>query len=389
MIRAMVVEDEKLTLERLCNLLIEDGRVEIIGAFWNPAEAMEQITALRPDVVFLDIEMPEITGLELADKVKALTDDTEIVFTTAYNDYALQAFRVNALNYLLKPIMANDLMKTLNRLDKARSKKFDNLDRMVEPGKKVLMNTFGGLKVWMESSKEPIHWSTEKCSELLAYFAFYEHDEGLSKWRLIEALWPNCNPEKGSINLRSTVSRLNKTLAEHSAQIKIVSRPYGYVLQGQQINTDAAVLREAALSCKPVGPENICEYEQILETYKGALFEGNDFLWAEKLKAHYLNYYVLLADRVLRYHLMHANHCAKALPIIEKWLEQDPYNESAHEIAMRLYFKIGGRSALSGYFENLVKMYTEDEEVSLPEQLKAVHSSLIREEALLLPADRQ
>ncbi|HKP76672.1 MAG TPA: response regulator, partial [Longimicrobiaceae bacterium] len=112
--RAVTVDDEPPALRRLRGLLVDDAEIEIAGEFTDPAEALEGIAALRPDVVFLDIQMPGMTGLELARELGP--GPPLVVFVTAYDQHALAAFDVHAFDYLLKPIDPARLKTTLARV---------------------------------------------------------------------------------------------------------------------------------------------------------------------------------------------------------------------------------------------------------------------------------
>ncbi len=103
MIRALIVDDEPLTRERIRTLLAEHRDVEVIGECRDGQEAVNAILAEHPDLVFLDVQMPELDGFEV---IKALSaeDLPAIVFVTAFDEYAIRAFEVNAIDYLLKPI---------------------------------------------------------------------------------------------------------------------------------------------------------------------------------------------------------------------------------------------------------------------------------------------
>ena len=115
--RAFLVDDESLALKRLQRMLTATGRVEIAGTSTDPVEALEAIVRAKPDVLFLDIEMPGMTGFQMLSK---LDPQPLIVFTTAYDQYALEAFGVNSVDYLLKPIEAAQLARALDKVDRMR-----------------------------------------------------------------------------------------------------------------------------------------------------------------------------------------------------------------------------------------------------------------------------
>lgn len=112
--KTLLVDDEPLALDRLERLLQpHDDNVEIIGRASNGAEAVEKIETLKPDLIFLDIQMPEFSGFEVLEQ---LTHQPWIIFSTAYDEYALKAFATNSIDYLLKPVDPERLKKALEKL---------------------------------------------------------------------------------------------------------------------------------------------------------------------------------------------------------------------------------------------------------------------------------
>ncbi len=111
--RAIVIDDERLARKELINLLNQLETVEVVGEAVNVDDAKDKIDQLQPDVIFLDIQMPEKTGFDLLEELDHLP---HVIFTTAYDEYALKAFQVNALDYLLKPIEPKRLEDSINKL---------------------------------------------------------------------------------------------------------------------------------------------------------------------------------------------------------------------------------------------------------------------------------
>lgn len=111
--RALVIDDERLARKELINLLSSIDDVEVIGEAVNVDDAKEKISSLNPDVIFLDIQMPEKTGFDLLSEMETVPD---VIFTTAYDEFALKAFEVNALDYLLKPIEPARLSEAIAKL---------------------------------------------------------------------------------------------------------------------------------------------------------------------------------------------------------------------------------------------------------------------------------
>jgi len=116
-LRAYLVDDEPLALERLRRLLERTGRVEVAGSTTEPEEAVAALTADPPDVCFLDIQMPRLNGFEV---LARLPSQPMVVFTTAYDQYALKAFGVNSVDYLLKPVEPEFLERALKKVERWR-----------------------------------------------------------------------------------------------------------------------------------------------------------------------------------------------------------------------------------------------------------------------------
>ncbi len=115
--RAFLVDDEALALKRLQRMLAATKRVQVVGTSTDPVEAVPAILEAKPDILFLDIEMPGMTGFEM---LAQLQPQPWVVFTTAYDRYALEAFGVNSVDYLLKPIEAAHLDRALDKIERLR-----------------------------------------------------------------------------------------------------------------------------------------------------------------------------------------------------------------------------------------------------------------------------
>ncbi|MRX11010.1 response regulator [Pseudoduganella sp. FT25W] len=110
--RALLIDDERLARAELRRLLAAHPEVEIVGEAVNAADGVQQIAALKPDLIFLDVQMPGGSGFDM---LASLEEAPEVIFTTAFDQYALQAFEVNALDYLQKPIQAARMASALQR----------------------------------------------------------------------------------------------------------------------------------------------------------------------------------------------------------------------------------------------------------------------------------
>lgn len=118
MMEVLIVDDELLARQRLARMLAKLDNVNLVGEAENADDALTAIAELDPDVVLLDIQMPECDGLTLAQKIAELEDPPSIIFCTAYDQYALDAFGTTAIGYLLKPVKPEALLAVLEKASK-------------------------------------------------------------------------------------------------------------------------------------------------------------------------------------------------------------------------------------------------------------------------------
>lgn len=186
--KALIVDDERLARKELTTLLGEHKDIEIVGEAANVDEALTQITKLNPDVIFLDIQMPGESGFDLLEKLEKVP---EVIFTTAYDEFAIKAFDVNALDYLLKPIQPERLGAAINKIKKenfidsqSTKKTLGSNDQVfVKDGDRCwfvrledvrLFESDGNyIKVFFGNSKPMIHKSLNALDERLDSRAFF------------------------------------------------------------------------------------------------------------------------------------------------------------------------------------------------------------------------
>jgi len=219
--RTILIEDEQHILGMMERIVKQEPTLQWVGSFQNPVKALDYLNEHPVDLVFLDIEMPEMTGLELA---KYLPDHTQVVFTTAHQQYAVEAFEVHATHYLLKPIteqMIHDLIpRVLQRYEVIRETDDIQLCRI---------ELFDHFSVRTQNG-ELVKWPTQKTEELFAYL-LYHRNQVVNKWLIAETLYPDIDePQRALHNVYNLVYRLKKTLAEQQLDIAIQTINNGYSL---------------------------------------------------------------------------------------------------------------------------------------------------------------
>ncbi|MDF2879178.1 MAG: response regulator receiver and domain protein [Clostridia bacterium] len=233
MIKIAVVDDEMHGLERFERIVADIKELELCGLFETGGQLLEYLKEHPLDAVFLDIEMPEISGLQLSQQVLDLNEDIEIIFVTAFNQYAVEAFELQAMDYIMKPLTQERLNKTIGRLLKTQ--------RTAPKASKPFVQCFGDFEVFLNG--EVVTWKNSKAKEVLAFLI---HKQGVPvKWeKIADVVWPDYNSEKAQTNFHATTYLLRKRLAEVGLSQILESGRGRYRVLPDQIDCDLYELEE-------------------------------------------------------------------------------------------------------------------------------------------------
>ena len=183
-IRCLLVDDEPLALDAMAALIAKIPELEVIGRCRDAVEALQLIHRERIDLVFLDIQMPELTGLEM---LRSMVNPPKVIFTTAYREYAVEAFELDVVDYLVKPISLERLLKSINRYH----------DRISKTGKDI-------------QSAEPVGsitiYSDKKTHKIVTSDILFI--EGLKDYALVHT-------KGGRLITRQTMKNLEELLSSH------------------------------------------------------------------------------------------------------------------------------------------------------------------------------
>jgi len=229
--------------------------------------------------------MPVMSGLELAERLVTLCPDIEVVFVTAFGQYAIDAFHVNALDYLLKPVDSQEMKRVIEKLQKIiRLKDHPPAAMPAEQKNPCKILCLGEFEVYGTVSERKVSWLTVKVEELLAYLLIYA-GKSVSKESLCEVLWPDSDYENALMNLYSTVYRLRKTIRNEGVPVQIKSDKAGYRVEAESCFLDyeefgrlTGDFRKNALEISTdQAADTLLEAGDL---YRGELFGGRSYLWS-------------------------------------------------------------------------------------------------------------
>ena len=269
MIRVLIVDDEPPSLLRLKKQLGASGMAQVEGAFTDPLEALSFLDKNKADAVFLDIEMPDMDGMELASRILDLQGNIAVIFVTAYNQYAVEAFHLNALDYILKPVSADRLRETLCRI-------IDEKGIPVHSGP-VTVRCFG--KFCVKAHAEEIKFRTEKAEELLA-FLIGCRGEFVSRSKILDSLWEDFEGDRAVVNFNTTLHNVKKALIPYGIHISILYDRGHYRLETGGMACDYLQFCSFKENAGEFDAKNILEYEKTASLYSGEYLSGWDYGWA-------------------------------------------------------------------------------------------------------------
>ncbi|MGG4340555.1 response regulator [Paenibacillus lautus] len=220
--KIIIVEDEKPILGLHARMLETYGPFQVVGCYESPFDALQEIPKLELDALVLDIEMPRMTGLQLAQNLVENGIDVPVIFTTAHQQYAVQAFRVQALDYLLKPMT----MKMVKQLDERLQKYYGQRPKLAHK-KELDVQLYGEASVM--KSEQLVKWPTRITEELFYYLLLHEN-KLCPKWRIIDDLWTNVEEKRALSNLYNTIYRMRQLFMELDIPIVIERINEGYIM---------------------------------------------------------------------------------------------------------------------------------------------------------------
>ncbi|WP_010276925.1 response regulator [Paenibacillus senegalensis] len=350
--RAIIVDDEILALRYLERKLLQAGQTEIIGSFTNVYEAIEAATADKPDVIFLDISLPGMSGIEAAELLSEKMPGMDIVFVTAYEEYAIKAFELNAFDYILKPVESARLERTVTRLVHRRS-----MVPAAEVPKPSMLRCLSALEVGLDQPQS-ITWRTTKAQELFAYLLHYR-GQNIRKDELLELLWPDVDRKKGTTQLYTAIYQIRKTMTQYQTPIKIQSSGTTYRLELNGMRLDAEEWEQGVLHAPPLDRHTLKQHQDLLALYRGDYLGDQDYLWAEgereRLRLLWYEHALTVADW-----LRDSGPISHAVTLYQQILQKFPYSEDVYWSLMKLHGKANDWTSVERVYAELCRVMEED-----------------------------
>ncbi|WP_163580854.1 response regulator [Gracilibacillus saliphilus] len=349
-------DDEPMALDYLHHQLNNFSNINVLHKSTEPLIDHNHNFWNELDIVFLDIEMPETNGLALAEQITTYNPHINIVFVTAHDQYALEAFEMHALDYLLKPVTVKRLKKTIQRVKSIGSR---SENKHIDSTNTLQINVFGGLTFQLDNSSTPesIKWRTSKSKELFLYLL---HHEGklVLKSELVEALWGEINVDKAFSYLYVSIYNIRQALRKLNNYIKISNIEDGYSLQLHNVQIDKKEWEKQLQEAPDINLYTIETHEEIMQLFTGNYLEDFDYLWLQGDRFELEEIWLHHSRKMAHCYQVH-NYIEKAIIWYTEIIKKRPEDENTAFHLMKLYASLNYRMLVDYHYKQLHKSMAE------------------------------
>lgn len=359
MLRAIVVDDEWYNLEEIADLVDGTGFIQVIEKHLNPKEALEKAAQTRPDLAFLDIEMPEIDGITLAERLYEVCPGIRVVFITSWNQYAVQAFDLSAIDYILKPIKRE---RFLHMIDKIKNE-FDISDL---PTSRIKISCFDTLEVSIGGV--PVKWERAKAEELFAYLLL-NHDTYIHKETIIQDLWGDYEIGKALKILQTVVCRVRNIFANMSEEILLDYSQNKYCLLLKDVDCDLIEMENFIARYKFKEESTFENIEKALTIYKSGFLVQQGYLWSmEKDEKFHKNFIRILKEIVEKY--SGENKVGQMCKYMEPLTLLMPYDSDLNYQLLKIWKESKNEYKAKIHYNWLTRILKEQYDMDMPKKIE-------------------
>lgn len=362
--RFLLVDDEQSNLDELA-LILEEVCPHSTSQLCNsPTLAIEAVEVDSFDIAFLDIQMPGMTGLELAELINTQSPATVIIFITAYNHYAAEAFDINAIDYVLKPLRRERVAKAIEKyaqLDRRKSQK--------KPELELSVFAFGDNRLLC--GQQEIRWNRGKTGELF-WILLMNRGNRIHKEELCSMLWPEFSLRQALANLQVTLHRVRKELEcfeRHHICIDYSSDRYCLQLGSGFYDVDEfnRLLEHN---------ESPADLHRAVSLYTGAFLGKTGWQWAEHEGERLRQKYLHALNELAGYYITSENYVA-AEQLLTHHLREDTLSDHLAALLLQASWARGHRG-LKYTYQKLKKMYWQQLDIGLPDHVETLYKKFAK-----------
>jgi len=360
MIRVMIVDDEEWAVKRIRRILAANSEIGEVVAFLNPRDAYEYAKEQPVDVAFLDISMPDVNGMKLSRLLQEVRGGIDIVFVTGSDEHAVKAYEMSALDYVMKPVTAERLASTMEKIRRVRREPSAGDPFGGPAGERTLeVRLFNGLGIRLRDAGgtyESVKLRSPKTEELFAYLVC---KRSAGREEIAETLWGGLPPVKAWKNLNSTLYYIRKAIpaSKGASRIETIGNEIRWIADG--LYCDLYEFERIGKEIRRDPDKNAALFEQADALYAGPLLHGKPYDWVGEYAREIEGLHIELLELEARYDLRRGQPL-RALRGYGEILKLDAMREDIHKEAIGLLLQLGRKP-------EAVRQYRELEEMLLRE----------------------
>ncbi|GGD89057.1 response regulator [Paenibacillus nasutitermitis] len=374
--KVILIDDEPTMHLILRKMLVKLPGIQVAGAFTDTKSASSFLKE-NADIglVFVDISMPGESGMEFAAKLDASGSPIQVVFVTSHKEFALNAYDLSVLDYVVKPVSRERLQRSVDRaLANRRSLHTPSFPApaSADPGK-IVLTMLGDVVV--SSGAGRVKWISRKCAELFAYLLLYR-GKRIPRSRLVSDIFGGMHQANAEKYLNTTVYQLRKSLAPLGLREAVCSENDGYALELKDAVIDYAEFESQAGSLPSIDAGNVEKAQQIERLYTGDLFGDKAYVWAIQETEHYAQLYASFVKR-LAAALISLEDTTSASKLLMKLNERNPLDETVMRQLMTIREMAGDKKGLTALYTGYVRLLSRELGIRPSEELIAHYDLLI------------
>ena len=370
MYKIIAVDDEQLALKKFQHQIKDMNNLELLQTFTNPLDSLDFIKENTIDIAFLDIEMPEITGLELAERILEIDPYISIVFITAFDQYALEAFKAHAIGYLLKPLDMDEFKNLIESLTKTRPPRASKAaEKHTEADKgKLIVKCLGQFTCYAASNPtQPISFRTAKTAELFALL-IHHYKSSITKYHILDTLFPDIDYDKSNKLFYVSCSYLRNAFAKFDIVDVLLRENDSYRINTEIISCDYIKFMTCAENIPGL---NLDQLRSCASMYNGEYLMGRTYEWAFETKPYVdnicQNITFTLVDK-----LREAGQKDESYQVLDRYIALDPLREESIAKLMEMYVEDGKKDAAVQIYRNFENKLSEELDILPSPRLRAI-----------------
>jgi Response regulator containing CheY-like receiver and SARP domains len=350
MIKAIVVDDEWYNLEEISGLVEETGFMRVEKKYQYPLKVLEEVADISPQVAFIDVEMPEMDGITLAEKLLEKNPSMIVAFITAWDQYAVQAFDLNALDYVMKPIK----LERFNRM----IEKIRNEIRVKDPLQSIALRIkcFGQLETSIGGI--PVKWERAKAEELFAYLLM-KHGSYVHKDEIIQDLWPGYEYAKALPILQTSICKIRNVFSQIKKEVTLnyIGSKYGLSINNSEC--DYFEVERALSDYRDGDKATYAAVEKACTLFGRGLLTNQGYIWSIEKDEELRKKLVMVLKKIISAYSIEANN-AIVLKFLRLLTELAPYEEEANYRLLMTLEELGEYQEVSSHYKWLEKVLKDD-----------------------------